>query len=139
MGTFRPLARRVLLLTSLCLALVALIVSACSTAPRGDAGSRPPVTTGNSRAEAAASPKAVIPGESDVDGSKCVLILAATEPEGLRAEGKWLHEHWPGWRRTQQSTGFGKGGAVYDSLDVVTPDGARHSVCFDISSWYGKY
>lgn len=79
------------------------------------------------------------PGESDVDGSNCVLILAATEPEGLRAEGKWLHEHWPGWRRTRQSTGFGKGGAVYDSLDVVTPDGASHSVCFDISSWYGKY
>lgn len=65
-------------------------------------------------------------------------MTATTEPAGLKEEGRWLHDHYPGWKKVSQSLRQGAGKA-YDYLEVVTPDGMKHSVCFDITSFLGKF
>ena len=72
----------------------------------------------------------------------CVKMTATTEPEGLKEEGRWLHDHYPGWKKVSQSLSLPPGpaaGQAYDYLEIVTPDGLKHSVCFDISSYLGKF
>jgi hypothetical protein len=62
---------------------------------------------------------------------------ATTEPEGLKEEGQWLHEHYPGWKKVSQ--GVSPGERVYDHLEIVTPSGEKHAVCFDITNFFGKF
>lgn len=66
-------------------------------------------------------------------------MRATTEPEGLEEERRWLHDQFPGWRKTAQKLVFSDDGRAFDYVDVSTPDGQSHEVCFDISSFFGKY
>ncbi len=69
---------------------------------------------------------------------ECFVIQAANEREGLAAEGSWLHEHYPGWKKVGQSLVFGADGKSIDHVDIVDSSGEKHSVCFDITSLFGK-
>lgn len=99
-------------------------------------------TTGRSDNPAATQQPAVAPGVhfAGGDGSsmdKAVVVLGATEPTGVNAEYAWLHEHFPGYGNMQQSLVQGPN-SVYDKMDFTTPDGAQHTVYFDIGDYFGK-
>ena len=68
---------------------------------------------------------------------QAVLVKAANEREGIKAEYRWLSEHYPGYKRQTQHLRAANGRA-YDQLDIVTADGQHHSVYFDITSFFGK-
>ena len=106
---------------------VALVFSlACSTADRKPATPAPAQSTTAGTEAAAKAPE-------------CVVLQAKTESEGLDAEGRWLHEHYPGWKKLKQSLGGDPSGRKFDRLEIETPTGEKHSVCFDITSFFGKF
>jgi hypothetical protein len=120
-----------LMMTKSALAL-AVLLAACATSARSPEAAPP-------QAAAAAPGTAVgaaTPGEKS---AQCVVIQAATEREGLAAEGRWLHEHYPGWQKTGQSLLMGATeGQRFDQVDILDGKGEKHSVCFDITSFFGK-
>src|SRR4051794_12019432 len=98
----------------------ALVFSlACSTADRRPAAPSPALPAPAPAAPAPAAPAAKAP--------ECAVMQAKTEPEGLNEEGRWLHEHYPGWKKVKQSAGPGPGGKLFDYLEIVTPTGEKHS------------
>jgi hypothetical protein len=75
------------------------------------------------------------------DGSSCrravVIGGASHEPEGVRAERWWIFSKHPGVKIDGQTTSS-VGGRDFDSIEMLLPDGTRRSICFDITSFYGK-
>lgn len=69
----------------------------------------------------------------------CIVIQAKTEPAGLREEGKWLREHFPGWTKAGQSLLVDEKNQRFDSIDIVSPTGEKRTVCFDINNFFGKF
>jgi hypothetical protein len=75
------------------------------------------------------------------DGSSfenAVVIQEKTEGPGVDAEYKWIREHYPGSKTNSQALVFEKG-KPYDILTIVTADGAKKKVYFDISNYFGKF
>jgi len=74
------------------------------------------------------------------DGSsyeKAIIIAEKTEPSGIDAEYKWLSVHYPGYKMESQSLLLEKGRS-YDLMEFKTPDGSKHSIYFDITTFFGK-
>jgi hypothetical protein len=69
---------------------------------------------------------------------ECVVIQAAGEGEGLASERGWLDDHYPGWKELRQALGTGSGDKWYDIVEFALPSGKQSSVCFDITSFFGK-
>ena len=125
--------------TTVALALL-LMLGACSTQPPPrEVGSVVPVVDPSALPEAAAptaAPADAAPAK--LKKPDCVVIEAANEGEGLRAEGKWLREHYPGFKRLGQGVSL-PGEHVYDYIDIETETAEKLSVCFDITSFFGKF
>jgi len=83
------------------------------------------------------SPAAESGAAAEPQKPDCVVIEAANEFEGLRAEGRWLREHYPGFKKLGQALSP-PGEHVYDYIDIETAAGEKVSVCFDITSFFGK-
>ena len=79
-------------------------------------------------------------GFSGGDGSSCraaVVIKAAREQDGIRAERWWVYTKNPGASVESQSTS-NEGGKDFETFTLILADGSRKNVCFDISSFIGK-
>jgi hypothetical protein len=109
--------------------MLVTLLAACT------ATSRPPVATAPQSAPTAVPAPATSAGKAP----ECFVIQAANEREGLAAEGKWLHDHYPGWKKMGQSLGVGADGESFDHVDIVDSSGEKRSVCFDITSFFGKW
>jgi len=76
------------------------------------------------------------------DGTTCdraiVVQGAHGEEDGVQAEYDWLTSHYPGYKMDKQAEVIGKG-KMYDLLNFADKDGKPHSVCFDITSFYGHF
>jgi hypothetical protein len=114
--------------------MLVTLLAACTAA------SRSPVATAPRSAPAAAPAPAASLGSAapEKKAPECFVIQAANEREGLATEGKWLHDHYPGWKKVGQSLGVGEDGKSFDYVDIVDSSGEKHSVCFDITSFFGK-
>jgi hypothetical protein len=115
--------------------MLVMLLAACT------ATSRPPVAAAPQSAPAAVPAPATSAGPAapEQKAPECFVIQAANEREGLAAEGKWLHDHYAGWKKTGQSLVFGAEGKSFDYVDIVGSSGEKHSVCFDITSFFGKF
>ena len=75
------------------------------------------------------------------DGSTCAEAVVITgtshEPEGVRAQRWWIFTKNVGAKIAGQSVSE-RGGKDLETVDLVMPDGRHKSVCFDISSFFGK-
>lgn len=129
------------MIRNLTLALVTLL-AACT------ASGRPPVATAPQSAAAAPQPATAAasapvastdPAAPEQKAPVCVAIHAANEREGLAAEGTWLHDHYPGWKKVGQSLNLGPDDKKFDQVEILDPAGVKHSVCFDITSFFGKW
>ena len=75
------------------------------------------------------------------DGSSCdaaVVIAAKNEPEGIRAQRWWAFTKNPGAMVEGQSVSS-KGGKDLETFTLIMPDGSRKTICFDITSFFGKF
>src|SRR5579862_4743824 len=93
--------------------MLVTLLAACT------ATSRPPVAAAPQPAPAAVPAPATSAGPAapEQKAPECVVIQAANEREGLAAEGKWLHGHYPGWKKLGQSLGAGAEGKSFDYVE----------------------
>lgn len=116
-------------------AFLVVFSMACASSPRSSPSATPGTDTKpGDRATSHAG--GVAPPAERPD---CIPLLAHTEPEGFEAERRWLHENLPGWKKKSQALAMGREGGIFDRLEIETPDRVTHEVCFDISSWFGKW
>ncbi len=77
---------------------------------------------------------------SKQDGSSpasAVVIKAADELTGIRAEYDWIAARYPGFRRDRQAV-LNSGGRLYDAIDVTTAAGEHKTFYFDVTQFFGK-
>ena len=75
-------------------------------------------------------------GDGRTKATAVLVQGAASDPEGVDAEYRWLDQHYPGLRATDQAL-LQDGSRVYDLLHLQS--GARRiEVYFDITAFFGK-
>jgi hypothetical protein len=89
--------------------LVALVLSSCVEAPRGD-----------------------------LSPESAVVITAPSEKEGAAKEVAWIRDNYPGSQVLRVATRPSKEQKVYDVFMIKLADGSRKTVMFEISSFYHK-
>jgi len=79
--------------------------------------------------------------DAERDGStfgKAIVITETHERPGIDAEYAWIRQHYPG-SKTQGQALMYRDKKPYDLLHVLTADGSKVDVYFDISNFYGKF
>lgn len=74
------------------------------------------------------------------DGSsfeKAIIIEATNDFQGVKDEYAWLKQNYPGYKSQGQSLNM-HNKKPYDILHIITADGNKIDVYFDISKSYGK-
>jgi hypothetical protein len=74
------------------------------------------------------------------DGSsieKAVVVNAANENQAMTAEYVWLADQYPGFHRGDEHL-LAENGHSYDQFDIVTKEGQKRAVYFDITPCFGK-
>jgi hypothetical protein len=74
------------------------------------------------------------------DGSsykKAILVIADNDTAGAAQESEWIRARYPGYRMGKQSTSF-YDGKSYDIVRFTDAHGVKHTVYFDITSFYGR-
>jgi predicted Zn-dependent protease len=67
-----------------------------------------------------------------------VIINKKTDKQGIDAEYEWLRQHYPSYKfNGQWLTKFKS--VPYDIIDLITSDGLKKSIYFDISKFSGKF
>ena len=105
------------------LAAALLFVVACSSSP-------PPVQP----VGASTAPPIAARGLSC---DSAVVIEAANTSEGISRENAWIRENYPGATKEGQSL-LKCNDKPADAIHIVTANGQKMTVYFDISGWFGK-
>ncbi len=118
------------------LSIALLLFVACATAP-------PAPTPQTEAAPAPAqtrphSPVVVPIASRGLTCDSAVPMDAANEKEGIKRENAWIAENYPGSKKVNQAL-LRCNDKPADQIDIVTADGQKKSVYFDISSWFGKF
>ena len=77
--------------------------------------------------------------------AKAVAINAANDSDGIKSENAWLAKRYPGYKKVSQSLSSSvdhtskKPSRWFDEIEVVTVSGEHISICFDITSFYGRW
>jgi hypothetical protein len=66
-----------------------------------------------------------------------VVIEAANTKEGISRENAWIRENYPGAIKEGQSL-LRCNDKPADAIHIVTANGQKMTVFFDISGWFGK-
>lgn len=66
------------------------------------------------------------------------VVRAGDERRGVLAERDFLHKHYPGSVEMMQAL-LDVSQRPMDELTIKSPDGTVYTVCFDISSFYGRF
>ena len=108
--------------------LLSFVIAGCASQSGSHIGA--PTESGRSSAPAVAG----------ADGSsfeKAIIIHAADEGSGVKAEYAWIREHIPGGMPAGQAL-LNHGSKIYDLIHVKLQDGSMRDVYFDITGFFGK-
>jgi len=67
-----------------------------------------------------------------------IVINEKHETTGVRAEYKWLNDHYPGYISERQALEWNDK-IPYDVISIKLPDEKKLDVYFNISKFYGKF
>ena len=101
-------------------AFAALLLVACSSAPPTPTGGVPPIASRGLSCESA------------------VVIQARNTEEGINRERAWIGENYPGSKFEGQSLTTCNDKPA-DAIHILTADGNKVTIYFDISGWFGKW
>jgi len=73
-----------------------------------------------------------------IDCDHPLVVKATSEGEGIQAERDWLDAHYPNHSRYAQALARSSGRS-FDILTFNAGDGRPISVCFDITSFFGRF
>lgn len=82
------------------------------------------------------TPAGALPDSIDCDHP--LVVKARTERQGIDAERSWIDEHYPNHSPYAQAL-LGSSGRMFDVLTFTATDGRPISVCFDITSFFGRW
>ena len=82
--------------------------------------------------------RAVLSGNDGSSYEKAIVIEEKSEGPGVNAEYDWLRKHYPGYKFKKQSLNFHEK-KYYDILSIVTGEGEKKDIYFDISNFFGKF
>lgn len=82
------------------------------------------------------TPSGALPDTIDCD--RPLVVKAGTERQGIAAEREWIDTQFPGHTPYSQALAR-EHGRSFDILTFDSADGRRISVCFDITSFFGKW
>ena len=85
-----------------------------------------------------ATPELVAQMPDTIPCDSAVVVKANRTEEGIRLERRWLDAFYPGHTRYGQALA-GSGKRSYDILTFARADGRPASVCFDITSFFGRF
>ena len=86
------------------------------------------------------SSRVVVSGAVKRDGlfpAKAVVMQSKGESAGVSSEYVWPAKHYPGYKMRSQELIFYKN-KPFDLLVFDMPDGSKHKIYFNISSFFGK-
>lgn len=86
----------------------------------------------------AAPPKITYSGGDGSSLEKAIVIHGATEQTGVDAEYNYLGKHFPGYHQGKQSL-ISHENRRYDVLEFTTANGAKMTIYFDITEFFGKF
>lgn len=69
---------------------------------------------------------------------RAIVINKTKTGDGIKAEYEWIRKNYPGYKLKSQSLQT-RGKKVYDVLTIITADGKKKEIYFDISNFFGKY
>jgi hypothetical protein len=101
-------------------AIAPLFVVACSSASSGGPAGAPLTAARGLSCESA------------------VVIEAANTSEGIARENAWIRENYPGATKESQSL-TSCNDKPADAVHIVTANGQKVTIYFDISGWFGKW
>lgn len=110
-----------------------LLILFCFSVMLGCASSKKSVSTNSNQA--------FISNQSSNDGSsyeKAIVIEEKTESAGVAAEYAWIRKNYPGSQSGGQALMF-KDKTPYDVLDIVTSNGEKKKIYFNIANYFGKF
>jgi hypothetical protein len=84
------------------------------------------------------TPQVVAAMPDTIPCTRAVLVKAGSERKGVAAERRWLAAFYPDHGPYSQALQIGEH-PTYDVLAFDRADGRAASVCFDITSFYGRY
>ncbi len=84
------------------------------------------------------SSRSVLPANDGSSYEKAVVIQEKSEMTGVDAEYAWLRKYYPGYKFNGQSLNSHEKKS-YDIISIVTADGEKKDVYFDISNFFGKF
>jgi hypothetical protein len=87
--------------------------------------------------EAAGAPRTE-GGDGSTPERAITLPDAKNESDGVKSERRAAAYYFRGWKWQSQSLVTNLSPKVYDQIEMIGPDGAAHSVYFDITNWFGK-
>lgn len=67
-----------------------------------------------------------------------VVVNASNSAQGVAAERRWIRKYYPGSTVYGQAL-RGHGGRMYDVMKFKDRNGREISICFDITSWFGRW
>ncbi|HEV8399239.1 MAG TPA: hypothetical protein VGQ18_05290 [Gemmatimonadales bacterium] len=82
------------------------------------------------------TPSGTLPDTIDCD--RPLVVKAGTERQGIAAEREWIDTQFPGHTAYSQALSQAKD-RMFDVLMFNAADGRAISVCFDITSFFGKW
>jgi tetratricopeptide (TPR) repeat protein len=85
-----------------------------------------------------AAPQARRASEDGTTIETAIVISAKTESQGMAAETNWIKRNLPGWKLSTQSLVSGEDDRQYDLFNLNGPNGAKKSIYFDITAFFGK-
>jgi hypothetical protein len=66
-----------------------------------------------------------------------IVVHAADELSGVQSEYAYIRAHHPGYHFVSQAL-TNHGGKLYDIMIFASADGKKHTLYFDISSYFGR-
>ena len=78
---------------------------------------------------------------SSGDGSsfeKAIIIKEHSESAGINAEYAWISQNYPGYKSQGQALTYYKK-VAYDIINIITLNGEKKSIYFNISNFFGKF
>ena len=78
------------------------------------------------------------PPEDGLSFATAVVVKETTESAGVKAEYKWVNEHYPGFKMKSQALNR-QDKKPYDTMTIVLTDSKELKLYFDISNFFGKF
>ena len=78
-----------------------------------------------------------VEGNDGLSIEKAIVLNEKNETQGVSAEYTWLRNNYPGYKLKRQSL-IDHNNKYYDKMEIITAEGGKLTIYFDITNFFGK-